>query len=80
MQDTQVQYLGWEDPLEKAMATHSNILEWRTLWLEEPGSLHSAVQLSPSVVSNSLQPHELQHARPPCLSPTPGVHPNPCPI
>ena len=31
-----------------------------------------------SVVSYSLQPHELQHARPPCPSPTPGVHPNPC--
>ena len=33
---------------------------------------------SVSVVSNSLQPHELQHARPPCLSPTPGVYPNSC--
>ena len=30
-------------------------------------------------MSNSLQPHELQHARPPCPSPTPSVHPNPCP-
>ena len=36
----------------------------------------SSVQFSHSVVSNSLQPHELQHARPPCPSPTPGVHPN----
>ena len=36
----------------------------------------SLVQFSCSVVSNSLQPHELQHARPPCLSATPGVHPN----
>ena len=34
----------------------------------------SSVQISRSVVSNSLQPHELQHARPPCPSPTPGVH------
>ena len=33
-----------------------------------------------SVVSDSLQPHELQHTRPPCPSPTPGVHPNPCPL
>jgi len=32
-----------------------------------------------SVVSDSLQPHELQHTRPPCPSPTPGVHPNSCP-
>jgi len=39
----------------------------------------SVVQFSCSVVSNSLQPHELQHARPPCPSPTPGVRPNPCP-
>ena len=39
----------------------------------------SSVQFSHSVVSNSLQPHEPQHTRPPCPSPTPGVHPNPCP-
>ena len=31
-------------------------------------------------MSDSLQPHELQHARPPCPSPTPGLHPNPCPL
>ena len=39
-----------------------------------------SVQFSCSVVSDSLGPHELQLARPPCLSPTPGVHPNPCPL
>ena len=39
-----------------------------------------SVQFSRSVVSDSLQPHELQHARPPCPSPTPGVHPDPCPL
>ena len=39
----------------------------------------SSVQLSRSVASDSLWPHEPQHARPPCPSPTPGVHPNPCP-
>ena len=38
------------------------------------------VQFSCSVLSNSLRPHEPQHARPPCPSPTPGVHPNPCPL
>ena len=37
-----------------------------------------SVQFSRSVVSDSLWPHEPQHARPPCPSPTPGVHPNPC--
>ena len=40
----------------------------------------NSVQFSHSVMSNSLQPHEPQHARPPCPSPTPGVHPNPCPL
>ena len=40
----------------------------------------SSVQFSRSVVSNSLQPHEPQHARPPCPSPTPGVYPNSCPL
>ena len=40
----------------------------------------SSVQFSHSVVSDSLQPHESQLARPPCPSPTPGVHPNPCPL
>ena len=39
----------------------------------------SSVQFSHSVMSDSLWPHELHHARPPCPSPTPGVHPNPCP-
>ena len=39
-----------------------------------------SVQFSRSVVSNSLWPHELQHARAPCPSPTPGVYPNPCPL
>ena len=41
MQKTQVQSLGWEDPLEKEMATHSSILAWRIPWTEEPGSLQS---------------------------------------
>ena len=40
---------------------------------------HSSVQFSHSATSYSLRPHEPQHARPPCPSPTPGVHPNPCP-
>ena len=41
--------------------------------------MFSSVQFSRSVVSDSLRPHESQHARPPCLSPTPGVHPDSCP-
>ena len=39
MQETQVQSLGWEDPLEKEMATHSSILDWEISWTEEPGGL-----------------------------------------
>ena len=41
MQGTQVQFLGWEDPLEKGMTTHSSILAWRIPWTEEPGGLQS---------------------------------------
>ena len=37
MWETQVQSLSWEDPLEKEMATHSNILAWKIPWTEEPG-------------------------------------------
>ena len=41
MWETQVQSLGWEDPLEKEMAIHSSILAWRIPWTEEPGRLPS---------------------------------------
>ena len=39
MQETQVQFLGQEDPLEKEMTTHCRILAWEILWTEEPGGL-----------------------------------------
>ena len=41
VQETWVQSLGWEDPLEKEMATHSSILAWKISWTEEPGELQS---------------------------------------
>ena len=41
IQETWVQSLGWEDPLEKGRATHSSILAWRIPWTEEPGGLQS---------------------------------------
>ena len=41
MQETRVQSLGWEDPLEKEMATHSSILVWKIPWTEELGGLQS---------------------------------------
>ena len=43
IQETQVQSLGWEDPLEKGMATHSSILAWKIPRTEEPGGLQSMV-------------------------------------
>ena len=60
-------------------ATHSSILAWKNPWTAEPGGLQS-VKFSYSAVSDSLQPHEPQHTRPPWPSPTTGVHPNPCPL
>ena len=41
MQEVQVRFLGWEDPLEKEMATHSSILAWKIPCSEEPGGLQS---------------------------------------
>ena len=41
MQETQVLFLGWEDPLKKGMTTHSSILAWKIPWAEEPAGLQS---------------------------------------
>ena len=41
MQETGIQSLGWEDPLEKEMETHSSTLTWKTAWTEEPSRLQS---------------------------------------
>ena len=41
MQETWVLSLGWEDPLEKGVATHSSIIAWKNSWTEEPGELQS---------------------------------------
>ena len=41
MQDTQVQSLGWEDPLEEEMVTYTSILAWKIPWTEEPDGLQS---------------------------------------
>ena len=41
MQETQVRFLGQEEPLEEGIATHSNILAWRIPWTEEPGGVQS---------------------------------------
>ena len=89
--ETWVWSLGWEDLLEKEMATHSSILALRIPQMEEHGRQQSmgsqrgrldwATSLQFSSVTQlcpTLQPNEQQHARPPCPSPTPRVHPNPC--
>ena len=76
---------------ESSLRSPGKCLAWRQLYAHEHLHLEvhfgsrnllcfiSSVQFSPSVVSDSLQPHEPQHTRPPCLSPTPRVYPNPCP-
>ena len=56
--------------------THTHILFFFRFF----SFLGYSVQFSRSVVSDSLRPHELQHTRPPCPSPTAGVYPNPCPL
>ena len=53
MQETQVQSLGWEEPLEKEMATHSSILAWEIPQTQEPGRLQSmGLQKSKTPLSN----------------------------
>ena len=46
--ETWVRSLGWEDPLEKRTATHSNRIAWRIPWIEEPGRLHTVLRVAKS--------------------------------
>ena len=59
MQETQVQFLGWEDPLEKRMAIHSSVLAWGIPWTEEPGELQSMglQRVGPDRVTNTHTQH-----------------------
>ena len=59
---------------------HLIVVFWSLLIAPYSCAPVSSVQFSHSVVSDSLEPHELQHAMPPCPSPTPGIQPNPCPL
>ena len=52
VQETRVLSLGWEDPLEKEMATHCSILAWKISWTEEPGGLQSMGSQSQARVSD----------------------------
>ena len=57
MQETWVQSLGWEDSLEKEMATDSSILAWRIPWTEEPGGLQSMWSQSQTQLSDEAHTH-----------------------
>ena len=61
MQDTWVQFLGQEDPLEKEMATHSSILTWRIPWTKEPGRapVHGLIRVRHDLVT---KPPELDNS------------------
>ena len=52
MQETRVRSLGWEDPLEKGMTTHSRVPAWRIPWTEEPGELQSMGSQSQTQLSD----------------------------
>ena len=67
VQETWVRSLGWEDPLEKEMATHSSILAWKIPWTEEPGGLQS---MGPE----ELDKTEQLHFHFPCFQSDPLVH------
>ena len=60
MQETWTQSVGWEDPLEEEMATHSSILAWRIPWTEEPGGLQSigSQRVEHNLTSNQQQQTE----------------------
>ena len=60
-QETWIQPLGWEEPLEEGMATHSSVLAWRIPWTEEPGGLQSME--SQSIGHNSVTKRTRAHAR-----------------
>ena len=64
--------------LKSIWEIHVLVVATNTQSIIMSAGIQSVSQFSHSVVSNSLQPHEPQHTRPPCLSPTSGVHPNPC--
>ena len=57
MWETRVQSLGWEDPLEKEMATHSSTFAWRIPWREEPGRLQSMGSQRVEFVWKYKKPH-----------------------
>ena len=70
----------WELTVAQIMNSLLPIFRFKLKKVEKTTRPFSSVQFSCSVMSDSLQLHELKHTRPPCPSPTPGVHPNSCPL
>ena len=60
VQETWVRSLGWEDPLEKGMATHSSILAWRIPWTKEPGRLQSMGHKESDTTEQLTQQHFIE--------------------
>ena len=78
---SKVMYLLFNMLSRLAIAFLSRSKHFLISWLQSPFAvIFSSVQFSCSVVSNCSRRHESQHARPPCPSPTPGVHSNSCPL
>ena len=74
-------YIGEQDKVFILMELIFYIIEVGSIQVKYTKiSMYGSVQFSRSVVSESLRPHELQHTRPPCLSPTPGVRSDSCPL
>ena len=96
MGETWVRSWVGKSPWRRTWQPTTVFLPGESPWTENPGRLQStgsqrvghdwatsrscSVQFSHSVMSDSLQPYRLQHARPPCPSPTPGAYSNPCPL
>ena len=75
----------FKDHQDQGSPRYQNLMDYKRINIIKMATLPKAihrfiVQFSHSVVSNSSWPHEPQHIRPPCPSPTPRVHPNPCPL
>ena len=71
MQETWVRFLGWEDPLEQEMATHSSILAWRIPRTAEPGRLQSMRLQESDTTSNQTHTHPWGIGRPVAWTPDP---------